>query len=254
MTAPVRSSTIAVLDEILRDPGTIRELEPSLFSAMPDGSVAAAYDRKTALYDAIVGRSLYNRVLWGTSPRSFARFGRAAIDAAHGQWFAEAGCGSLLFTHGLHGESSGPPSLLMDRSLGMLRSGLKRLRRGGRGPRRDVAFLQTDVATVPARSGVFRSILSLNLLHVPCDAARIARELGRLLMPGVGRLFVSCIVRSGRWSDACLRFLHRTGELAAPWTAESLVHAVPAGWGVVESTVVEGNLCFLVIRHAGLDA
>jgi len=243
------SSTRSFLDTILLDPGAVRDLGRSLFSAIPPGP--APYDRKAALYDAVVGRSLYHRMFWGTSARAFAHFARTAVDASSGGWFAEAGCGSLLFTHALYSEAGGPPAVLVDRSLRMLYRGLKQLRVGGREPRRNVALLHADVCALPVRSGVFSSILSLNLLHVPCEAVVIAQELGRILHPAHGRLFLSCLVRSGRWSDAYMTLLYRVGELAKPWTVEQLKRTVAAGWGAIESTRVDGNMCFMVIRHAG---
>jgi hypothetical protein len=90
-----------------------------------------------------------------------------------------------------------------------------------------------------------------NVLHVPCDAEAITTEFSRTLMPGRGRLFVSSLVRSGRWSDACMSMLHRMGELGPPVTRDELCERLAGGWGVVESTRVEGNMCFVVVRHAG---
>jgi hypothetical protein len=45
--------------------------------------------------------------------------------------------------------------------------------------------------------------------------------------------------------------LHRAGELARPWEPDRLQETVTAGWGVVESVRIEGNMCYLVIRHSG---
>lgn len=107
------------------------------------------------------------------------------------------------------------------------------------------------VAAMPVRSGVFSSILCLNVFHVPCDGDAIAAEFSRTLVPGYGRLFVSSLVRSGGWSDTYMAALHRMGELAAPVTRDELCAKVAGRWGVVESATVEGNMCFLVVRHAG---
>jgi hypothetical protein len=43
--------------------------------------------------------------------------------------------------------------------------------------------------------------------------------------------------------------LHRMGELAAPVTLDEMRARVAGRWGVVESTKVEGNMCFLTVRH-----
>jgi hypothetical protein len=131
----------------------------------------------------------------------------------------------------------------------MLRRGAARL--DAAGSRQSAVLLHADAAATPLRSGVFGSILSLNLVHVPCERARIMSEFRRLLSPNGGRLFVSSLILTGRWSDRYMAMLHRAGELDEPMTLEELRGAVAGGWGEVESTRVEGNMCFLVVRHAG---
>lgn len=206
---------------------------------------AAPYDRKAAVYDAIVGRPAYHRIFWGTSPRSFARFGRAALEAAGDGPFAEVGCGSLLFTAPMYRGTAVRSIALVDRSMGMLSRGRKRLESP------EIAMVLADGAALPLRPGILSSILSLNLLHVPCDRSAIAAEFARCLRPGRGRLFVTALVQSGRWSDAWLSILHRAGELAAPLTLEQLCETVAGQWAIIESVSLEGNMCFLVVRHAG---
>ena len=239
------------LDSILAHPVILRDLGGGLVTALPQGLLAAPYDRRAAAYDAVVGRSIYHRICWGTSVQSHSRFARAALHAAGEGYFAEAGCGSLLFTSSIYRDYRGPFALLADRSIEMLRRGITRLS-ADRGRIPDgVSVLHADAAALPVRSGIFSSILSLNLLHVPCDAAAITEEFSRVLIPGRGRLFVSALVRCGRWSDAYMALLHRLGELAAPATPDELHSRVAGEWGVVESTMLEGNMCFMVVRHAG---
>jgi len=249
-TAGVRSESSA-LNAILADSARVRRLGPGLYTALPEDAVAAPYDRRAAAYDAVVGRSLYHRIFWGTSARAYTRFARAALEAGGGGYFAEAGCGSLLFTAGLYREMPARPTVLVDRSVQMLRRAGKRLRWGPAGPPDEVAMLHADLAAIPVHSAVFSSVLCLNVVHVPCDAAAIIAELSRILIPGRGRLFVSSLIRSGRWSDRYLAALHRLGELAAPMSLEDLYRSAAGGWGVVESANVEGNMCYLVVRHAG---
>jgi len=212
---------------------------------------AAPYDRKAAIYDAVVGRPAYHRVFWGTSPRSFARFGMAALEAAGDGPYAEVGCGSLLFTAPMYRDARAGSVALVDRSMGMLSRGRKRLGSPDCGLPAGITMVHGDGAMLPLRRGAFSAILSLNLLHVPCDRTAIVAECARCLLPGRGRLFVTSLVRSGRWSDAWLSILHRAGELALPVTREQLCETVAGRWAVIESVALEGNMCFLVVRHAG---
>jgi SAM-dependent methyltransferase len=239
------------LTSILAHPRAVRELGPGLYTTLSADAAVAPYDRRAVVYDAIVGRSIYHRIFWGTSAPAYGRFARGALEAAGDGPFAEAGCGSLVFTSPMYRDCRGTFALLVDRSVQMLRRAMKRLSRDNGKLPAGVAVLHSDVAAMPVRPGVFSSILSLNVFHVPCDAGAITAEFSRILMPGRGRLFVSSLVRSGRWSDSYMAALHRMGELAAPVTPDELRARVAGRWGVVESTRVEGNMCFLVIRHAG---
>lgn len=241
---------LTAFHSLLSDPSAARELSPGVYTTLRDQAVAP-YDRKAAGYDAVVGRSLYHRIFWGTSAAAYARFGRLALEAGHTGHFAEVGCGSLLFTASLYRSTPGRSVVVVDRSLRMLRRGLRRLGSVRHAPPDGVTLLHADAASLPMRDGVFSAVLSLNLLHVPCDRAAIVAECARTLVPD-GRLFVSSLVRSGRWSDAWLATLHRTGELGPPLTPGELRETVAGRWAVVESMAVEGNMCFLVVRHAGV--
>jgi len=209
---------------------------------------SAAYDRKALWYDALLGRRFYHRVFWGSSPQSYTAFAHEALAAAGDGPFVEVGGGSLLFTANLYTTGTTPVTIV-DRSAMMLRRARRRL---GRLPvSRPCATLVGDAASLPIRSAALLSVLSLNLLHVPCDRAAIVGEIGRILVPGRGRLFVSALVQSGRWSDAYMSVLHRTGELGAPLCLEDLRGVVVGRWGTLESERIEGNMAFVVVRHRG---
>lgn len=230
-------------DRLFADSKYIREIEPGFYTVLPE-TAAAPYDRKAAVYDAVVGRWIYNRVFWGTSPASHTRFARAALDAAGQGAFAEAGCGSLLFTAAMHREPRAGTTLLVDRSVQMLRRAARRLS----GSRPNLARLHADIGTLPMRSAAFASVLCLNVLHVTGEVARMTTELARILEPG-GRLFIAALVRTGRWSDSYMRMLERMGELAAPMTRADLCERVAGAWGTVESVRTEGNMCHLIVRR-----
>jgi SAM-dependent methyltransferase len=237
---------------LIADPGHLRQVGPALYTSLPETAGAAQYDRKAALYDAIVGRSLYHRVLWGTWAGAYTRFAQTALDAAGPGPFAEIGCGSLLFTAALYRRADGPsPVLAVDRSIGMLRRAVDRLARRGVDRGGGLAALHADCAAMPLRPGIFPSILCLNLLHVPCDREGIVAECRRLLVQGRGRLFVSTLIRSGRWSDRVVTLFHRAGELGVPMTRERACETVAGSWARIESVHVAGNMAFIVARHAG---
>src|SRR5262249_51700298 len=86
------------LGSILTHARAVSELASGFYTALPPDAHPAQYDRRPAVYDAVVARSIYHRIVWGTSPRSYTRFAELALEAAGHGCFAEIGCGSLLFT------------------------------------------------------------------------------------------------------------------------------------------------------------
>ena len=223
-------------------------LQPGLYTAFNENEGAAPYDRGSLMYDAVLRWSLYHRLAWGSSMRGYAEFARDAFESAGGGGFAEIGCGSLLFTAAMYRQKSSASALLIDRSLQMLRRGIRRL---GAARPEGVVALHASGDDVPVLPKVFSSILCLNLLHVACDRKAIVSEFRRTLAPQNGRLFVSALVKAGRWSDASIRFLQSTGEFGAPLTPEKLAETVAGNWGRVESMRVDGNMAYVVVRHAG---
>jgi ubiquinone/menaquinone biosynthesis C-methylase UbiE len=78
--------------------------------------------------------------------------------------------------------------VLVDRSLQMLRRGVRRLDSARNVLPAGITVLHADAAALPVRAGSFTTILSLNVLHVPCDRRAIVAEWARTLVPGHGRL------------------------------------------------------------------
>lgn len=206
--------------------------------------MSTTYDRRAGLYDAVVGSSLYLKVFWGTSPRSNTDFARQALASAGIGRFAEIGCGSLLFTSRIYDDMRAASATLVDRARPMLDRGQKRLEKG-KAPMRRIELLHADATRLPIADASFDAVLSLNLLHVVPEPARVISECWRVLKPG-GRLFVSVLVKSGRWSDAWLASLHRAGELGPPMTLDDLRRALG---GTIESQQSDGNLAFVVARR-----
>src|ERR1051326_3945347 len=97
-----------LLKEVVEDNRAVRLVEESIYSVLPDLQQTHQYDKKAAIYDFVVGSSLYNRVMWGASPNNYMAFARRAINSHRSGWLMEAGCGSLLFTAQAYVESRHP--------------------------------------------------------------------------------------------------------------------------------------------------
>ena len=187
-----------------------RALEAGLFSVLPEADAGAPYDGRAAAYDRAIGSKLYNRAIWGTTPRHYRSFIEAALRAARGPAL-DVAAGSCLESAAVYPECP-EPVLVLDRSLDMLRRGMERLRaRTGSIPA-GVVFLQADAMALPLRSASFDTILCHGAFHVFRDPSPVCEEWARVL-DAAGQLHVSSLVTTGRRGDLLLRLLERAGEL-----------------------------------------
>jgi SAM-dependent methyltransferase len=231
------------LRDALADGLAPRQVEDGIYSVLPVDAGPHPYDSWAALYDLVVGSRPYNRLVWGCSPREYGRFAEQAVRSADG-CFLEAGCGSLVFAAGAYARAE-RPLILMDQSLGMLRRARQRLiEEAGRVPGH-VALLQADLRAVPFRPAAFRTILSLNVLHLVPDVPAMLRPLARCLAPG-GGFYATSLVLSGSRRDRAMRFYHRTGEFAPPRTPAEFADTLEQALDAAPAVRVAGSMAFAV--------
>lgn len=229
------------LHDVLADGVAPRQLEEGIYSVLPMDAGPHHYDSWAALYDFVVGSRPYNRLVWGCPPREYGRFAARAVRSADG-CLLEAGCGSLVFTAAVYGRAD-RPLILMDQSLGMLRRARERLiGMVGRVPGH-VALLQGDLRALPFRPAAFRTILSLNVLHVVPDPQAMLRPLARCLAPG-GGFYATSLVLSGSRRDRAMALYHRMGEFAPPRTPDEFTAVLAQALEVGPAVHVVGSMAF----------
>lgn len=234
------------VEETLAEGRALRRVAEGVCSALAEGAHEHLYDRRAAVYDAVVGTRLYNRLMWGTLPADYEEFARRAFvhgRGVHGGPLLDAGCGSFLFTARAHCESA-RAGVAFDQSLRMLARGRERLRRTcGRVPSR-LRLLQADLGDMPFRAASFPTVLCLNVLHQYADAAGLLADLRRLLAPG-GRLFLTSLVLTGRRvGDRYLKLLHGSGEFVRPRRADELEALLTEAFGRAAVFVLRGSMAF----------
>lgn len=247
------------LRDVLKHDVLLREVEPDIYSVLPpdDARQSAepqpaieqpqAYDGKAAIYDLVIARPLYNRLVWGADVRDYAAFAQQALDASSDGWLADVGCGSLVFTHDVYAAGITRPVVLLDRSLDMLRRARRRLCRAtGRMPE-NIVLVLGDAFALPFRDGAIATVASPGLLHLFEQPENLVRELVRVLAPGGGLYLTSLVLRperrlSARW----LAMLERQGEVARPRTLDELLARL-TGAGVPGGLqgVARGNMAYL---------
>ena len=96
------ANAVEEIHRLLRPGVKLRAAAPGILSALPLDAPSHPYDAKAAIYDLVVARRLYNRILWGANRDDYSAFERLAVDAPRRGWMLDAGCGSLVFTHRIY--------------------------------------------------------------------------------------------------------------------------------------------------------
>lgn len=247
--APLTSSVAGLLD-----PGTpLRNTGEGILSLLPPGEAGQPYDRKAALYDALIGSRWYNRLLWGADRAEYAAFAGLALGAAPAGWHLDAGCGSLVATVAAYAAAPSRgvhrPSLFVDASIGMLRRARRRLGGTAGVAAAGVTLLQGDLRTLPLRTGGMRSALFMGMLHLFDDAGAraILSRIARALHRGAS-LHLTSLVLGRRMGDRYLRMLQHAGEVSGLRSSDAVVALVEGeGFQILEARR-RGSMLFVVAR------
>jgi SAM-dependent methyltransferase len=242
----------AFLTDLLLDPSAVRAVDDRVWSVLPPDVPGQRYDGRAKAYDAVVGSRLYNRLLWGSSPRAYSAFAARALAWGSGP-LLDGGCGSLVFTADVYARAT-RPIVLVDRSIGMLRAARARLLRAcaltpsSIGPPDEIVLLQGDIRRLPFRDGSFDTVLSMGMLHLFEDAGTIVTALSNAARPG-GQLFLTSLIAETRVGRRYLSVLHRAGEVAAPRTRAQLLLELQRAAVFPFEIATEGSVAFIA-AHA----
>jgi len=224
--------------EILIQPGyEIVEIEPGIWTVDTD-LPGQAYDKKAAVYDRLIGSNIYNRLMWGTSPKAYREFAQS-LHEANPRVVLDAGCGSMAATAEIHARS-GSFVIGVDLSLGMLKKAKERLEAAGA---RNVALLQADLRDLPFRNGAFEAGLFMGMMHLFQNAEPVLNSIKRVMQPNA-RLHMTSLAKVGRrFGDRYYESLHKMGEVAKGRNPVEIAHDLEDIYAGV-SVRNEGNMVF----------
>ncbi len=235
---------LKVLDEVLAENRTARLIDDNIYSVLPDDIRGHYYDRRSAVYDLVVGTRLYNSVMWGSSPLDYGAFARQAVNSNIEGRFLDAACGSMLFTARAYLDCN-RQIIAFDQSLAMLRRGRQRLIEFSGFMPEHILLLQADLTDLPFRVASFRTVLFQNVLHQFEEAAALIPNLKKLLMDN-GHLFLTSLVANDRFiGDHYLKALYATGEFVSPRTNRELRELLDRTLGQEISYRTKGNMAFI---------
>jgi SAM-dependent methyltransferase len=237
----------ALLEASLKPDSSLRRIARDIWSAV-ETPPSLIYDRHAALYDKLIGNRRYNRIAWGSSPQSYARFARQATMTGTGP-LLDGGCGSLVSTVEIH-IASRRPTILCDLSEGMLGAARDRIIDIAGAIPDHLTLLQADLTALPFNDGCFGTVLCPGMLHIFEDVEGVTGELARVTAAD-GHLFLSSLVAE-RWiSSRYLALLHRAEEVAHPRHRKQLVDRLSSpqsGLKVPLDTELEGSVLFITAR------
>jgi SAM-dependent methyltransferase len=231
-----------ILKEVLAENRQANRLEDSIYSVLPRNA-RHHYDRRSAVYDSVVGTRLYNSVMWGTSPQEYFSFARQAVCSSGAGRFLDAGCGSMLFTAPAYLEGT-RLIVAFDQSLAMLRRARQRLIDLAGAVPKHILLLQADLSDMPFRAACFDTLLFMNVLHQYEDANGLIPRLRELLATN-GGLYLTSLVSNRRCiGDYYLKALYATGEFVLPRSKTELREILNHALGEELEYRTKGNMAF----------
>jgi 2-polyprenyl-3-methyl-5-hydroxy-6-metoxy-1,4-benzoquinol methylase len=239
------------LKEVLAKGRRARLIEEDIYSVLP-GELRHHYDRRSTVYDLVVGTHLYNSLMWGSSPRAYAAFAREAVASCAAGKILDAGCGSMLFTAPAYMQSK-RPIVAFDQSLAMLRLARQRwIELAGSLPE-NILLLQADLSDLPFRAAAFHTVLFMNVLHHLEAARTLLPRLKELLVPDGGLYLTSLVSNHRLVGDFYLKTLFATGEFTRPRSELELKEILKHALGETLSYRTSGNMAFasVTVKETG---
>lgn len=234
------------LSSILRSGYNLRNDRGSVISVLSEDASSGSYDGRAKLYDAIVGSSIYNRLMWGASVDSYRSFAKRALNDGNGI-FLDAGSGSAVFTAEEYAATN-RPIVLVDRSAGMLRAAEQRISASAdHSLSKNPTYIQADVFDLPFHKNVFSTVISMGMLHLFDNKEELINKLLYSLTEG-DRLYLTSLVTDRKIGENYLSLLQKAGEVARPYSFQKIYSLIAetAKAKNVEAKL-EGNMAYFII-------
>jgi SAM-dependent methyltransferase len=233
-----------ILSKIISEDVNLNLVEPDIYSVYSIGDSPGAYDSigASAIYDMVACNRFYNWLMWGYSIKDYAILCEDSLASSHEGWVLDLACGSLAFTAEIYANCSNRPVVFLDQSLKLLRKGKFRIEKLKGNLPENMFFLHADALQLPFKANIFRTVISLNLLHCIDDMKTALKEIKRVLVDG-GNFALTTLVQSSRWSNRYLNMLAGSGALISRSLDELLSAFNDMKMQVTHE--VKGNLAFI---------
>ncbi len=202
----------------------LAEVEPGIYSVIPANLRKAHYDSIAWGYDKLVSNPLYNSFIWKTHVARYGEFAREVLGNSRN--VLDIGCGSLSFTASAFSENK-VPTVLIDRSLAMLRLAKKNLVAVAGAIPDHILLLQADLFHLPFKPKSFDTVVSFGMYHLFAPEVHFLSAVASQ-WSGAGRLAVNSLVRHSFPGDFALTMMSHRGIVSKPRTSAAFRSEVTA--------------------------
>lgn len=217
-----------------------RQIDKDIYSAL-EHMGGATYDRKAKGYEWMVSTSLFNKIIWATTPGDYTRFAREAVLHSKGP-LLDIGCGGLSKTYMLY-SSTEIKCVLLDRSVEMLKIGRSRLIKMKGYLPDNITLLQADAFQLPFADSSFDTVCSYGTIHLFNNKQDFVDEALRVLKPG-GKFSFLSMTNSKMAGKLFMSVLHRFNEFGKIFTPGQTLSLFDERGLAVESYMI-GNVLFI---------
>ena len=219
----------------------IVNLESGIFEV--EGLAKGDYDEQAVLYDKLISNSLYNRIMWGNTPKDYANFCVKGLESNSGGVIADIGCGTLGFTHMAYAKYPKQHLFLCDLSYEMLKIGKERIEKINNDGS-IITFLRADAFNLPFKANTVQTALNFGLFHIFDDPTSLVREIVRVLKPG-GQLFLTSLCTDRNFSGKYLNMLHKKGHVAKPLHSSEIKRIIEENGIEIFDFKVKGGMTYI---------
>ena len=208
-----------------------------------EGLEKGEYDKQADLYDKLISNALYNKIMWGNSPKNYSDFCLKGLNNSHNGTVADIGCGTLSFTYKAYAQYCKRDLFLCDLSLEMLKIGKTRIE-GICDNRSALTFLRADALNLPFRNNTIQTVLNFGFFHIIENQAELIKEIARVLNPE-GQLFISSLCTDRKISARYLNLLQKKGHVADPLHSSEVRSIVEENGIRITDYKITGGMIFI---------
>jgi len=219
----------------------ITEIEENIFEV--EKLFNGKYDIQAVQYDKLISNGLYNRIMWGNTPKNYSDFCKKGLKSNNEGIIADIGCGTLSFTYKTYTEFYKKNLYLCDLSYEMLKIGKNRIENICE-DMSSITFLRLNALDMPFRDNTIQTVFSFGLFHIFENPSYLLQEIVRVLKPK-GKLFLTSLCTDRKLSAKYLNLLHKHGHVSNPLNSTEIIDIIEKNGIKITEFIVKGGMVYI---------